>query len=277
MKSRSQGFARSVGCALALIAMLAPGTIVCAQRAAQPALLAAIDPSAGEASAQTAGGATHSQGQSHDQDSNQAQDQSNDNGLVIEPAELPQTYLQGPYGVQFAGRGNYVPTLHWKVAKGKLPPGLTLSDRGSLQGEARLTGEFNFTVAVTDGNQPPQAVQRDFTIKVVDALTLAWKVPAHVNGNRIDGSVEVSNATVDDIDLTLDAKAVAEDGRATEIGYQHFPLKKGTTGMVLPLGDTLPPGGYIVNVTVIGEIAQRNAIYRQMLQTPGALHVTVGP
>lgn len=260
---------------MALIAMLAPGTMAWAQPAAQPTLLAAT--SAREAGAQSTDGAAHNQGQSHDQDPNQAQDQNNENGLVIEPAELPQTYLQGPYRVQFSGRGNYVPTLHWKVVKGKLPPGLTLSDGGALQGEARQTGEFNFTVAVTDGNQPPQVVQREFTIKVVDALTLAWKVPAHVNGNRIDGSVEVSNATVDDLDLTLDAKAVAEDGRATEIGYQHFPLKKGTIGMVLPLGDTLPPGRYIVNVTVIGEIAQRNAIYRQMLQTPGALHVTVGP
>ena len=87
---------------------------------------------------------------------------------------------------------------------------------------------------------------------MVEAMTLAWKVPAHVIGNRIEGSVEVSNTTPDDMDLTFDVKAVAENGRATEIGYQHFPLKKGTTGMMLPFGETLPHGAYMVYVNLNG-------------------------
>jgi hypothetical protein len=92
------------------------------------------------------------------------------------------------------------------------------------------------------GGQPQQAVQRGYVIKVVNAMTLSWKNPAHVVGNRIQGSVEVSNATVDDIDLTFDVKAVADNGRATEIGYQHFVLTRGTIGMALPFGETLPHG-----------------------------------
>jgi hypothetical protein len=98
-----------------------------------------------------------------------------------------------------------------------------------------------------------------------------------VNVNRIEGSVEVSNSTIDDVDLTFDVKAVAEDGRATEIGYQHFPLKKGTIGMALPFGETLPHGAYVVYVNVNGEVAKRNAIYQQRMQTPAALQVMVGP
>jgi hypothetical protein len=120
-------------------------------------------------------------------------------------------------------------------------------------------------------------VQRGFVIKVMEAITLVWKVPAHVTANRIDGSVEVSNTTGDDMDLTFDVKAVAENGRATEIGYQHVPLKKGTIGMTLPFGETLPHGDYIVYVNVNGEVAKRNAIYKQQMQTPAALQVVVGP
>jgi hypothetical protein len=131
-------------------------------------------------------------------------------------------------------------------------------------------------VAVRDSNNPQQAVQKKFVIKVEEGIKLAWKVPAHVTANRIDGSVEVSNTTADDMDLTFDVKAVAEDGRATEIGYQHFPLKKGTVGMALPFGETLPHGAYIVYVNLVGEVARRNAIYRQRMQTP-ALQVVVGP
>jgi hypothetical protein len=198
-------------------------------------------------------------------------------GLVIEPAELPQTYAHGDYQVQFHAQGNYVPVLQWKVQSGTLPPGIRLEDNGLLHGSAERTGEFQFVVSVRDGGQPQQALQHGYVIKVVDALTVAWKTPPRVSGNRIDGSVEVTNTAADDMDLTFDAKAIAENGRATEIGYQHFRLKRGTVGMVLPLGETLPHGAYLVNVTVVGEVARRNAIYRQMLQMPAPLQVTVGP
>ncbi len=198
-------------------------------------------------------------------------------GLIIEPTELPSTYPHGPYQVIFHGRGNYVPTLHWSVKSGKLPPGITLEEDGVLHGKAERAGEFQFVIMVRDSGKPEQAVQREFTLKVVEAMTVAWKDAAHVNSNRIEGSVEVSNTTPQDMDLTFDVKAVADNGRATEIGYQHFWLKRGTLATALPFGDTLPKGAYKVYVTVVGEVPPLNAIYRQLLQTPKALHVNVGP
>jgi hypothetical protein len=206
-----------------------------------------------------------------------AASQDQEEGLVIEPTELPATYPRGPYQVVFRPRGKSVPPLRWKLEKGALPDGIKLDDSGLLHGEAERAGEYRFTLSVKDSGNPQQAVQRDFTIKVVEALTVAWKVPAHVTGNRIDGSIEVSNTTADDIDLTFDVKAVNENGRATEIGYQHFPLKKGTTAMSLPFGETLPHGTYMVYVDVNGEIATRNAIYKEQMKTPAALQVVVGP
>jgi hypothetical protein len=130
---------------------------------------------------------------------------------------------------------------------------------------------------VTDSNKPQQAVQKAFVIRVRSALTLSWLTPAHVSGNRIDGSVQVSNTTPDDMDLTFIVMAVAENGRATAIGYQHFLLRRGTVGKALPFGETLPHGGYVVHVDAVGEVAARNLIYRERMQTPGALQVTVGP
>jgi len=132
-------------------------------------------------------------------------------------------------------------------------------------------------VEVRDGGKPQQGVQKGYVIKVLEGIAVAWKVPAHVTGNRIDGSVEVTNATADDMDLTFDVKAVAENGRATEIGYQRFPLKKGTIGMTLPFGETLPHGAYMVYVNVNGEVAKRNAIYKEQMNSPVALQVVVGP
>ncbi len=211
------------------------------------------------------------------QDTSSPDTPSQGNGLLIEPEKLPDTYPQEAYAVELYGNGNYVPVLQWRVESGALPPGIKLEENGELRGAAERAGEFEFVVGVRDSGKPQQAVQKVFVIKVVEAIKVDWKVPAHVTANRIDGSVAVSNTTRDDMDLTFDVKAVAENGRATEIGYQHFPLKRGTVGMTLPFGETLPHGAYVIYVNVVGEVAKRNAIYRQRMQTPGPLQVVVGP
>lgn len=198
-------------------------------------------------------------------------------GLIISSSELPVTYPHEPYFGGVMVVGNFVPPLHWRVLSGALPPGIKLEEKGQLSGAAERAGEFQFVMQGWDSDQPPKTVQKAFVIKVEEALTVEWKVPAHVTANRIDGSVVVTNATWNDMDLTFDVKAVAENGRATEIGYQHFPLKGHTIGMMLPFGETLPHGAYVIYVNVVGEVAKRNAIFRQQMKTPGALQVVVGP
>jgi Putative Ig domain len=196
--------------------------------------------------------------------------------IIQNEAELPDAYPRTPYEYRFHARGG-VPVLHWRVEKGTLPPGMKLQDDGLLHGSPEHKGEFQFTVSVRDGGQPQQAVQKGFTLHVQSALILTWKVPAHVNGSRIEGSVNVSNATPEDVDLTFIVMAIAANGRATAIGYQHFVLARGTIGKELPFGSTLPAGGYVVNVDAVGEVAAKNLIYRERMQTPSALQVTVGP
>lgn len=197
-----------------------------------------------------------------------------DDGLIIQnDSQLPDTYPHGRYEVRLTTRGG-VSALHWRVERGALPPGIKLEDNGVLHGEPERAGEFQFAVSVRDGSL---AVQKQFVIRVIEAMMLAWKTPAHVAGNRIEGSAEVSNTTADDIDLTFIVLAVAPNGRATAIGYQHFVLRRGTMAKELPFGETLPHGGYVVHVDAVGEVATRRAIYRERMQTPGQLQVMVGP
>jgi len=198
-------------------------------------------------------------------------------GVVIEnDSELPEGYPHRQYELRLHAHGG-VAVLHWKVEKGALPPGLKLDDDGLLRGEPERPGEFQFTVSVTDGGNRESAVQKGFILRVVAALAINWKAPARVNGNRIEGSVEVSNTSPDDMDLTFVVMAVAGNGRATAIGYQHFKLRRGTIGMELPFGETLPHGGYVVHVDAVGEVAPRKLIYRDRMETPRPLQVTVGP
>jgi hypothetical protein len=53
-------------------------------------------------------------------------------------------------------------------------------------------------------------------------------------------------------------------------------MAKGTS-KDLPFGETLPHGGYVIHVDVVGEVAKTNTIYHQRLETSGPLQVTVGP
>jgi len=202
-----------------------------------------------------------------------------DSDLVIESdTQLPETYPHASYEFRFRAQGG-VPPLHWRLErdKGTLPPGLKLEDDGLLHGSPDRTGDFQFTVSVTDNGQPQRSVEKAFLLRVRSAMALSWKSPAHVNGNRIEGSAEISNTTADDIDLTFIVLAVPENGRAVAIGYQHFVLRRGTLDQELPFGETLPRGGYVVHVDAVGEVPARNVIYRERLQTPSSLQVTIGP
>jgi hypothetical protein len=205
-----------------------------------------------------------------------AQSTNNSDLVIQDDSPLPDTFPLADYEFRFRARGGVVP-LHWKIEKGAIPPGLKLEENGLLHGRPERAGEFQFTVSTRDNGQPAQAVQKGFILRVVSALTVNWKKEASVNGSRIEGSVEVSNTTPDDIDLTFIVLAVPPNGRAVAIGYQHFPLRHGTVNMELPFGEALPHGGYAVHVDVIGEVATKNVIHRQRLQTPAALQVMVGP
>lgn len=195
---------------------------------------------------------------------------------ITNDSRLPDASPQNGVIVRFLALGG-VPPLHWRVEKGALPPGLTLEDDGALHGIAERAGEFQFTVSVRDSGKPQQAVEKQFLIRVLAALILNWKQPAQVNGNRIEGSVEVTNTTPDDIDLTFITLAVPPNGRATAIGYQHFALRRGTTAKELPFGEMLPRGGYVVHVDVIGEVESKHLIYRERLQASYSLQISVGP
>jgi hypothetical protein len=196
--------------------------------------------------------------------------------LIMETSSLPSGYTRGTYTFTLRAHGG-IPRLHWKVEEGELPPGLKLEDDGRLRGAPEKPGEYRFTVSVTDNAKPQQAVEREFILNVLRALVLEWKMPPHVAGSRIEGSVQVANETPEDFDFTFYVLAVSENGRATAIAYQRFPLKKGTMDFEIPFGDTLPSGAYVVHADAVGEVAEKNQIYRARLQTPGPLQVAVGP
>jgi hypothetical protein len=170
-----------------------------------------------------------------------------------------------------------VPPYAWSVASGDLPEGITLSREGLLAGRPTKTGSFALTLKVEDSGLPAHSINKELQIVVSTSLLLEWLDFPKVHDDRIDGSLQVSNGSKNTFDLTVIVVAVAENGRATAIGYEHFPLNAGVANVKIPFGNTLPFGGYVIHADAIAEIPARMTILRQRLQTPRPLQVTQGP
>ncbi|MGB9202783.1 MAG: putative Ig domain-containing protein [Terriglobales bacterium] len=170
-----------------------------------------------------------------------------------------------------------VPPYVWSVASGDLPEGVILTPEGCLCGRPTKPGAFTFTLKVEDSGHPAHTISKEFTAVVSAPLLLEWLQPPKVHDNRIDGSVQVSNSSKETFDLTVIIVAVADNGRATAIGYERFFLKAGANSVEIPFGNTLPHGGYVIHADAIAEIPARGAILRQRLQTPHPLQIAQGP
>jgi Putative Ig domain len=196
--------------------------------------------------------------------------------LAVVDEPLPTIEAGVEFHVLLHATGGAPPYV-WSVASGDLPEGVNLSVEGLLSGRPVAPGDFALTLKVEDSGHPPHTAIKDFRVVVAASLLLEWLQSPKVHDNRIDGSVLVSNGTHDTFDLTVVIVAVADNGRATAIGYEHFPLKAGSTNVEIPFGNTLASGPYVIHVDAIAEIPKRNVIVRQRLQTPQALQVVQGP
>jgi len=193
---------------------------------------------------------------------------------IVSDHSLPRAILTANYEVKLAARGG-MPPWTWAIIAGHLPDGLTLDPAtGTISGTPTALGQFHFAVEVSDSDDPPDARTREFTITVLSALTVEWKAVPALTTNGISGSVKVANQTGDDIDLTLIIVAVNEVDKAFVLGYQQFVLAGQATVQEIPFGASLPQGSYIVHADLIGEVPDKNAIYRARLQTSEPLAIS---
>lgn len=196
--------------------------------------------------------------------------------LAVVDEALPPIVAGVDFHVLLHATGGAPPYV-WSVAGGELPEGINLTPEGLLSGRPTKPGAFALTLKVEDSGHPGHSITKELKVVVTASLLLEWLQPPKVHDNRIDGSVQVSNGSPDIFDLTVVIVAVAENGRATAIGYEHFPLKAGATNVPIIFGNTLPHGGYVIHADAVAEIAARRAILRQRLQTPQPLQVVPGP
>jgi hypothetical protein len=195
--------------------------------------------------------------------------------FTISTKNLAKASIWEPYSFRLQASGGTEP-YHWRVVGGSSPPGFKMTDAGEISGSTDDQIRSEFSVLVTDSSQPPNQARKTFVLSTYVPLAADWRNRPKVNGQRIDGSIKVSNHSGRDFDLTFIVLAINDIHRATAIGYQHFSLKRDTREMGLPFGDTLPPGKYAVNVDVVGEEPISNRIFRARLVS-GKEQITQGP
>jgi hypothetical protein len=196
--------------------------------------------------------------------------------LVVQTSSLPKAYVKQPYEIPLAAKGGILP-LKWELTDGALPAGLNLRRDGTLTGAPADTGQFRFTVKVTDSGNPAFERKQELVLLVVAPLLVQWGRYPAISGRRVEGSVKVSNQTEQNFDLTVIVVAVNEDGRATAVGYQRFELKKGTADFEIPFAENLAHGAYELNLDAVAEVAATNSIYRARLVPKEKLQVREGP
>jgi len=196
--------------------------------------------------------------------------------LEVLTTTLPNANLRKSYEARIEAQGGVAP-LKWELTEGSLPEGLVFSRDGVISGIPTTAGEFHFTVTVRDSGTPAYQRQQNLTLIVVAPLLAEWGRYPKVSGQRLEGSVLVSNQTKNDFDLTVIVLAVNEIGRATAIGYQHFALKKNSDRIEIPFGDNLPRGRYQLNVDAVAEVPATDSIYRARLVPKEKFEVKVGP
>jgi hypothetical protein len=109
--------------------------------------------------------------------------------LVIAKAPLPAAVINVPYSATLTAGGGVQPYT-WAIASGTLPPGLSISSSGVINGTPTALGNTTFKIQVTDSQTPTAAVD-------VATKSITVNQPIAISTQTLtDGSVGVPYSAV---------------------------------------------------------------------------------
>jgi len=85
--------------------------------------------------------------------------------LSVTSKSLPVATAGTAYSAPLSATGGKTPYT-WTLASGSLPSGIAVQSAGSLSGTTAQTGQFNFTVRVTDSSSPKQTATQALALTV---------------------------------------------------------------------------------------------------------------
>jgi hypothetical protein len=95
--------------------------------------------------------------------------------LSVTTTSLPPATAGSPYSGPLSATGGKTP-YSWTLNSGALPTGVTVNSAGSLSGTTTQTGQFSFTVQVSDSSSPQQSATKSLVL-TVNSSTGGGNVP----------------------------------------------------------------------------------------------------
>jgi uncharacterized delta-60 repeat protein len=142
--------------------------------------------------------------------------------LIITTTWLPDGIVTIEYNETLEATGGTSPYA-WSVASGALPAGLSLnSSTGVISGIPSASGNFTFTIQVTDLSQPPQSFTQEFSININ-----AYAGPGHI----ISGTVTADGLPLDGVVMN----GLPENPTTNTSGFYMVVVEDGWSGKVVPI------------------------------------------
>ena len=169
--------------------------------------------------------------------------------LQISTTLLPEITAGTAYDAPVDGVGGMTP-YHWSISAGSLPSGISLgSTTGVFTGTTSKTGQFNFTVTLTDSSSPPQVVSQALGVTVVAAQSTVADFYVAADGNdNWSGTLSAPNsngtdgpfATVSRAQTAVQSILKNPKGRTTPI---QAMVRAGSYYVTQPLSFTTADSG----------------------------------
>jgi hypothetical protein len=109
------------------------------------------------------------------------------NPVVLTTTSLSVATAGTSYSDSLTASGGKTP-YSWSVSAGGLPSGITLPTTGMLSGTTTQTGQFSFTVQVTDSASPQQTASGPFTLTVNAATVGGTTITSSFFGADFNGA-----------------------------------------------------------------------------------------
>ena len=182
-----------------------------------------------------------------------------DPGIVTK--EIPDAVKYVHYGSMIQNSNKYdFNTVSYRITDGELPSGMELKPNGELYGVPLVTGEFTFTVEMSNSYRDFGTLSREFTLKVVDntdanvdsavdqGYDLKERVPDILLSDNNDYTMTSIGVIEEWDNLTLDGKRLV-DG-------VDFDAKSGSTRLTIR-SQTLKANNQVGTHTLSAEFREK--------------------
>jgi len=176
--------------------------------------------------------------------------------VITTPAgALPGALFGTTYSQPLTSTGGDAP-IKWSLAGGQLPPGITLSTAGILNGSSTSIGLFSFAVKAADSSSPQQSASASFSISVATNLSISFTTqPSNTSSMASQITPAVKVMVVDNLGRSIAGATVQMSLASNPTGATLIASTVQTTGnngiaVFSSLGITKKGTGYTLKATV---------------------------